>query len=185
MLANFSAKKSEKQVDTFWKKSFILIGSVFAIMFILTAALVFKTHMAKQKLQEAKDYNESPTIMFQLADYDRCVTMMAAGSDRYASYTNMNNAIETYPIYNDSLVSPIMRCASGLAEIEISSFDAEAGKVSFTATADNVENINRFIAKLYDEDIFMDVDYTGYTYNNTDDIWDIHVTCTLAESAGR
>jgi|GEM_PF-4094072 len=29
------------------------------------------------------------------------------------------------------------------------------------------------------------VDYTGYSYVESDELWDIHVTCTLAESAGR
>ena len=184
MLTNFSVKRA-KETDAFWKKSFILIGSVFVIMFIVTAALLFRSHMAKQKLKKVKEYNESPVIMFQLADYARCVTLMAAGSDRYASYTNMNNAIDTYPIFNDKLTGPIGRCAAGLADIEISSFNAEAGQVSFTATADNVENINKFIARLFEEAIFNDVYYTGSSSKQTENRWDIHVTCTLSEGAGR
>ena len=184
MLKNFSVKK-KKQADAFWKKSFILIGAVFAIMFVLTAAVIFKNHLEKKELERVKEYNESPAVMFQLADYDRCVVLMAAGYDRYASYTNMNNAINTYPIFNNKLTDPIEACASGLAKIEISSFDAEAGQVSFTATADNVENINKFIGKLFEEKIFNDVNYTGYSYNSSEDVWDIHVTCTLSEGAGR
>jgi hypothetical protein len=154
-------------------------------MFVLTAAVIFKNHLEKKELERVKEYNESPAVMFQLADYDRCVVLMAAGYDRYASYTNMNNAINTYPIFNNKLTDPIEACASGLAKIEISSFDAEAGQVSFTATADNVENINKFIGKLFEEKIFNDVNYTGYSYNSSEDVWDIHVTCTLSEGAGR
>ena len=184
MLKNFSVKK-KTVTDEFWKKSLILISSTFVIMFVLTAAVIFKNKLEKRKLDEVKEYNESPTVQFQLAEYDRCVKQMAAGYDRYASYANMNNAINTYPIFNEKLTSPIQRCATGLAEIEISSFDAQAGQVSFTATADNVENINKFIARLFEESIFMDVNYTGYSYNNSDKLWDIHVTCTLSEGAGR
>ncbi len=184
LLTKVTTKKA-KQKDEFWKKSFILIGSVFAIMFLLTAFVVFKKITAQQKLDAVIEENESPATLFALAEYDRNVALLAEGSNRYASYTNINNAVYTYPIFNDKLTKPIYDCANGLAEIEISSFDAEAGNVSFTATAENVENINKFIAKISGEAIFNQVNYTGYTYNSSENVWDIHVTCTLAESAGR
>ncbi len=184
MLAHFSARKA-KATDTFWKKSFVLIGSVFFVMLITTAVFVFGSYTAKHELEEIKEYNESPALMFQLADYARCVELIADGSNRLASYENVNNAVESYPIFNANLTEPITRCASGLAETEISSFDAQAGIVSFTAAADNVENINQFVGRLMAEEIFMNVNYTGYSYNSASKKWDIHVSCTLAESAGR
>ena len=54
-----------------------------------------------------------------------------------------------------------------------------------TARADTVDNINKFIRKLCNVDIFNSVDYTGYSYVDSEAMWDIHVSCTLAESAGR
>ena len=49
------------------------------------------------------------------------------------------------------------------------------------ATAEDVEKINKFIARLLAMDIFELVDYTGYTKNEADNTWSIHVVCTLAE----
>ena len=31
----------------------------------------------------------------------------------------------------------------------------------------------------------MNVDHTGYTYDESEKMYDIHVDCTLAESVGR
>ena len=49
----------------------------------------------------------------------------------------------------------------------------------------SVDDINVFIKALTNEDIFCAVDYTGYSFNEAEGMWDIHVTVTLAESAGR
>ena len=73
----------------------------------------------------------------------------------------------------------------GLQPVTFDSFDADLGVLTMTARADTVDNINKFIRNLCGEDIFSNVDYTGYSYVESDELWMIHVTCTLAESAGR
>jgi hypothetical protein len=37
-----------------------------------------------------------------------------------------------------------------------------------------------FIADLLDMDIFENVDYTGYSWNESDGTWSIKVICTLS-----
>ncbi|MBP3296498.1 MAG: hypothetical protein J6M27_07940, partial [Lachnospiraceae bacterium] len=65
--------------------------------------------------------------------------------------------------------------------VVIDSYSAESGILEVVATAEDVEKINRFIARLLAMDIFELVDYTGYTQNEGDGTWSIHVVCTLAE----
>ena len=110
---------------------------------------------------------------------------MTEGSDRYNSYINIKNAVETYPVFNDKIREPLERCATGYAEIEITSFDAVAGVLSFTANSERVQDINKFISRIQSEDIFSSVSYSGYSLNSNNNTWNIHVSCTLAESAGR
>ena len=71
------------------------------------------------------------------------------------------------------------------SKIEILSFNAEEGKVTFSAKSDNVNDIYKYIDKRLAEEIFMNVDHTGYTYDESEKMYDIHVDCTLAESVGR
>jgi hypothetical protein len=69
--------------------------------------------------------------------------------------------------------------------VTFESFQADEGLVTVTAKAENVDDINKFIRELNGEDIFNKVDYTGYSYDEQTQLWDIHVTCTLTEAAGR
>ncbi len=185
LLTAFSSLKKEKKVDAFWQKSFILIGVVFVIMLALTVVFVLQKKKTEAELEDLKAYNENPATMMNLAMYDQAVNGMTEGSDRYNSYINVKNAVETYPVFNDKIREPLERCATGYAEIEITSFDAVAGVLSFTANSERVQDINKFIARIQSEDIFSSVSYSGYSLNSGDNTWNIHVSCTLAESAGR
>ena len=185
MLSNYSTKKSEKKVDDFWRKSILLISVVAVLMIGLTVWAVLNEKKTADELDTLKQYNENPATLMQLGVYDAAVAGITEGSDRYYSYTNIINAVESYPIFNAKIIEPLERCAMGYAELEITSFDAVAGSLSFTANSERVQDINKFIARIQEEDTFSSVSYSGYSLNGSDNTWNIHVTCILAESAGR
>ncbi len=185
ILTNFNAKKKEKKVDVFWRNSFILIGVIFAVMLCITILVNVRAGKTEEELEGVRAYNENPATLMQLGVYEQAVTDMQEGSDGYNSYINVKNAVETFPIFNENIREPLERCASGYAEIELTSFDAVAGVLSFTANSERVQDINKFIARIQDEDIFSSVSYSGYSLNANNNTWNIHVSCTLAESAGR
>jgi hypothetical protein len=83
------------------------------------------------------------------------------------------------------VIQLIDTCASNYVTVQFGSFDADSGRVILTAEAENVDDINKFIRELNSQDIFQKVDYTGYSYDTTAKLWDINVTCTLTEAAGR
>ena len=172
-------------MDAFWKKSIILISLIFIIMLGITILVNVKKNQLEEELDRVQTYNENPATMMQLALYDTAVEEIKEGSDRYNSYVNVKNAVETFPIFNEKIREPLERCAVGYAEIEITSFDAVAGSLSFTANSERVQDINKFIARIQEESIFSSVSYSGYSINAKDNSWNIHVTCILAESAGR
>ncbi|MCR4642552.1 MAG: hypothetical protein K5697_11055 [Lachnospiraceae bacterium] len=185
LLSAYGAIRNRKKVDAFWKKSFVLMGSVAGVMIGLTVWAVLSEKKTEEALEEVKSYNESPQMLMQLGLYEAAAAGIAEGSDRYASYVNVRNAVETFPVFTDAIRDPVEECARGCADVELTSFDAVAGALSFTARADRVQDINRFIASLQEEEIFSTVSYSGYSLNNRDGKWNIHVTCILAEGAGR
>ena len=93
--------------------------------------------------------------------------------------------VATYPVATDDVISIIRVCAAGYASVEITGFNAEAGSLDLTAKAAEVDMIKEYIYRLMDEKIFSDVHYTGYHFDESTQLWNIDVTCTLAESAGR
>ena len=167
------------------KKYVISVIATLAVMLVgLGIAITFRL-IQQSKYDEAKSYNNSPTVLMQSAEYDAAVEKRDTMLAKYNSINTVVETIDSYPVCNDDVIATIEETARGYAKIEILSFDAEEGRVTFSAKADDVNDIYKYIDKLLEEDIFMNVDHTGYTYSETDKLYDIHVICTLAESVGR
>ena len=185
-LTHFSVKDdAEEKMDPQIKKYVISVIATLAVMLVgLGIAITFRL-IQQSKYDEAKNYNNSPTVLMQSAEYDAAVEKRDAMLAKYNSINTVVETIDSYPVCNDDVIATIEETARGYAKIEILSFDAEEGRVTFSAKADDVNDIYKYIDKLLEEDIFMNVDHTGYTYSETDKLYDIHVICTLAESVGR
>ena len=185
-LTNFSMKKENaKEIDPRTKKRIIIVATTFILMLVLMGVALTLRLIRESKYNEAKDYNKSPSVMMQAMSYDDVTEKRDAMLAKYNSINTVVETIESYPVCNDDVINTIEETARGYADIEILSFDAEQGKVTFSAKAENVNDIYKYIDKLLEEDIFMTVDHTGYSYDESTALYDIHVNCTLAESVGR
>ena len=183
-LTNFSMKKSaDSAFDNRIKKYVLLIAAVFVVMFVVFLVTLGLRLVRSAKLKELQDYND--TVAPQAMFYDMEALRRDELSAKYNSINSVVQTIESYPVGSDEVISILERTAQGYAQIEISSFDANAGKISFTATSQNVNDIYKYIDRLLEEDIFQSVEHTGYTYDSSKDCYNIYVDCTLAESAGR
>ncbi len=180
-LYNSSKKKSNKESGS-KTGIFIIVGAV-ALMGIILAASLTVRLLKHRELDKAKEANESMELM--VLEYDMVTARNSFISSQYNSIVGLDENIMTYPVCNTDVMNLITKCAGNYADVSFDSFDADSGIVSFTATSKTVNEINLFIAELTKQDIFSRVDYSGYSYQENTENYDIHVTCTLAESAGR
>ena len=178
-------RKKQKKGGIPGLKYIIGIAVLAFVLLIITIAMALTMMSKKAQLKELEDYNTSPTVMFGTAEFDTV-------SERNNFLERQNNAIAnveanliTYPLGNTDVVKVFDKCALGYAEVSYESFDAVNGTIRIDAKADNVDDINKFIKKLMEEAIFSEVNYTGYEWSDNEAKWNISVTCTLAESAGR
>lgn len=163
----------------------ILILSTLAVMLIFLAASLTARNMKKKSLNEMKEYNEDPVNQMEVARYNVLMEQNTYLQSQYNAISGIEENIYTYPVCNDNVTKVIDQCAVLYAEVTYESFDADMGVITMVAKSDTVDNINLFIKALCKEDIFSNVDYTGYSFIENENMWDIHVLCTLAESAGR
>ena len=185
-LTHFSLKKEEeKSIDPATKKRIITIGATLIVMLVAFGVCLTMRLIREAIYDDAKSYNKSPSVVMQAMAYDEAVEKRDSMLAKYNSINTVVETIESYPVCNDDVIEIIEETARGYAEIEILSFDADQGKVTFSAKAGNVNDIYKYIDKLLTEKIFMQVDHTGYSYDESTDLYDIHVNCTLAESVGR
>lgn len=182
-LTLYSASKKKSNEETGSKTGiYIIIGAV-ALMGIILATSLTVRLIKHRELQDAKDANEA--MEMQVLEYDMITARNSFISSQYSSIVGLDENIMTYPVCNTEVRNLINKCAGKYADVSFESFDADSGVVSFTATSKTVDEINLFIAELNKQDIFNSVDYSGYSYQENSGSWDIHVNCTLAESAGR
>lgn len=182
---NANKKKTKKENSGVNLKSFIGIGVTLAVMLVILAVCATMRMSKKRELKKLTDYNENPMTIMDVARYDALLERNSFLVAQYNAIENIDENILTYPLGNNTVMEVINGCAARYAEVTFESFNADEGTIQFVAKSDTVDNINVFIKNLTEKEIFSSVDYTGYTYQEETGMWDIHVSCTLAEAAGR
>jgi hypothetical protein len=185
ILNQLGGKKRKKDNAAGSGKGFLIIGITFAVAVLATLGCFFYKLMKQQELDALEDEINNPTVLAQLDEYDTLVVRNSFLTSQYNAIADIDENLYTYPVCDDDILKVFTKCAGSLATVQFESFDANSGIVSITAKSDTVDNINVFIRALCNEDIFKTVDYTGYSYDSQTELWNINVTCTLTESAGR
>ena len=167
-------------------KRSIPVAILTAILLLVTVfMLVVRLNTAK-RLRELEDYNSRPDVIQSAMEYDAFITRSSRNGAVQGGVDLLNTYIETYPVPDSSINNKILDAASKHnVTVEFSSYDSGSGVFSTTASSPIVENINMFIADLLDMDIFENVDYTGYSWNESDGAWSIKVICTLSGQSAK
>ena len=88
--------------------------------------------------------------------------------------------LKSYPKVDKTVVDHVKKIAAGNVDVSVQSYDGSTGNVQLVAYAQDVKKIPEFVEGLLENPIFREVDYTGYTYDSTNDRWNIHVSCIMA-----
>ena len=152
------------------------------VLLIVTIVLLIMMGQKKKELETLQAYNMQPSVVESAAKYDQLLQEAGKLGRAQGAVDLLKKYRDTYPI-PDSSINQTVTDAAGQEDVEVKfgSYSAANGVLEMVATAEDVEKINRFIARLLAMDIFELVDYTGYTKNEADGTWSIHVVCTLAE----
>ncbi|MBR6329986.1 MAG: hypothetical protein IKR68_10145 [Lachnospiraceae bacterium] len=178
-------KKRSKSVGLAAKKYIIALGALALVMLTATVALVLVRLGREGALSRLDAYNNSPEVLFAVAEHDNISERNYFLNQQIEAIKLVEDDMRTFPLGDTDVLKVFDRCALGYADVEYEAFDAESGTITISAEAENVDLINQFIKRLTEERIFSKVDYTGYNWEPSVSKWNIHVTCTLAESAGR
>ncbi|MBR0146020.1 MAG: hypothetical protein IJM25_05080 [Eubacterium sp.] len=185
-LSYFNAKDEEKPaMDPKTRSRIISVIVTFIVMAVAMGIALTMRLIRNSQYNEVHDYNSKPSTKLQVMAYDEAVTKRDSMLAKYNAILFVSESVKSYPLCNKDIVQILEDTAKGYAEIEMNNFNAETGKVGFTAKADNVNDIYLYIDRLLNEKIFMTVTHTGYTYDNKTGLYNIHVECTLAEEVGR
>ncbi|MCR4793266.1 MAG: hypothetical protein K5871_10980 [Lachnospiraceae bacterium] len=165
-------------------KKGIPVAILTGVLLIITLFLLAVRISTANRLSKLEQYNNKPEVIQGSMQYDALVTRSGRYGDRQGGVDLLREYIDSYPIPDSSINKQISEAArSEDVTIEFNSYNADSGVFATTASSSEVEKIHKFIARLLEMDIFEDVDYTGYTWNDGDGTWSIKVICTLSGQA--
>lgn len=184
-VARYRIKEKRRKYSPNFVRAVSTISIVFLIMLIAMVTFVSVRFIKQAKLNKLENYNCDPIILMDVLEYDRYAERNDFLKKEYWAINELKENIATYPCGNTTILNVINECAAGYADVKFESFDRESGRISMTATAPLVDDINKFIKRLTEREEFCKVDYTGYEFDETNNMWLIKVNCILAEGAGR
>ncbi len=152
------------------------------VLSVISVSLFAMLQEKDKKLSKLEKYNNSDEVIEAAAKYEDMMTSIEIYGQAQGSADLLEAFIESYPTPDSSVNTAIEDAAKEKdVKVEFDSYSADTGILSLIATGADVEKINLFIASLMELDILQNVDYTGYTQNESDGTWSINVVCTLAE----
>ena len=177
-------KKSSAKYATKKNVLKVIIPYVIASLILLIASVAVLVVMIGKsaKLAALRKYNTDETVVASAAEYDELVSEAEMLGYAQGSADLLKEYIDSYPKPDSEVNEAISRAARDEnVQVSYDSYAASTGLLNLVATGKTVEKINKFIANLMALDVFEHVDYTGYSFNESDNTWSINVTCTLAE----
>ncbi len=182
-ITRYQSKKTEKK-DTSNVKYFVILGITVFVMGIVFLLAFLHRKNKENELERLQDYNNNPTILSQVDEFDELTRRNSFLVGQYLSIANINENLDTYPWATSKLQDKIFKMSKGYATVSITSCNADSGTTNMSVTAEDPQVINEFITILMKQDIFHDVTYTGYSYSS-ENLYQVNVSCTLEEAVGR
>ena len=173
---------SEKEKKNREKRRKLLpVAALAAVMFVAVSVVGIRILYLNIKLKQVQAFNTREDVVESCRIYDETKIERDASLEFGNSMEQLTGRILDYPRVDSETEQIVAACAvNNMVEVEISSYNADGGTLSFDTSADRVERIHQFADQLRQRDIFAAVRYTGYT-QDSDGNWSVKVNCTMAD----
>lgn len=164
-------------------KNWSLVVGVALIMIIIMIVLGVQYFSNSARIDVANAYLTNPTVAQEKAEYEQLLSSNELTTQQITYVQGVKKAIQSYPLCNSQVLEDFEACVDGLAKVSVTSFDSASGTMTTAMTAEDVQDINQLVTRLIEDDMFTNIEYTGYTYN--ENAWTVNVVFTLSASVGR
>lgn len=158
---------------------------VLVICIVITVFLGSKYISANRELKRLQDIMQDAEMVESHTTYELADANIKKMEQKMQEAEDMWEHLMSYPTFYSGIKNVLSECAESEVTLEIKSFNRDSGVLTFSASAENVIEINGFIGRLKEQEMFESVEYSGYTLDAGKDSYSIHVVCAMAESAGR
>lgn len=185
LITGYNRKKGKnKSKFTFLKEYRLLIISL-VVMIVLSSASAIYMFVLNNNVASLKKQIKAPIFVKNYQEAVKLEKKVNKLLSRCNEIDNIVALLATYPKASSAVSDKLVEISTGSIDIEITAYDANTGILNFIATSKDNMQINYFIQRLSDSNLFSNVTYSGYSYQNEAATYSIHVQCYLASDAGR
>ena len=116
---------------------------------------------------------------------DELQSQIAVQEQLNAAVTQAAAAAASYPYMNQQVYQAVQNACPASLTAVLQSYAADSGSLDLAVTALNAADISHFIDNLYGTDLFLKVNYTGYSYMEDSMMYTANVICYLHSQAGK
>lgn len=177
------SKGNQKKRELF---RLILPGAVTLGICLIITVLLGNGYLSKSsELQKLERMMQEEETVRAYAGYQLSTASIQAMEEKISVVEQTWDHLMSYPALNTSVEQVLKECAGSNAFMELTSFHRDSGVLTLNAWAKTALQVSQFIDRLQSQELFESVEYSGYTYDEENSSYSIHVICCLAEGAGR
>ena len=168
-----------------------LVKSLIPIMVALLVCggaaglVVAYNNLLQKKADELSAYLLDDDNIEQVIKSEELQLELTILTNRVMQAGNVKEALASYPRLNSKVERAIINAGQTNFSTTIKSYDGNKGGLNLKALLKRPEDINEYISSLQKLDLFRKVEYSGYTYNEFDNVYEVNIICYLNENAGR
>lgn len=164
-------------------KNWSIVVGVALIMIIIIVVLGVQYFTNSARIDTAQAYLTNERVAQEKEEYEQLLYSNELTYRQITYVQGVKEAILSYPLCDSKVLEDFEACVDGLAEVEVTSFDSASGTMTTAMTAEDVAQIHLLVTHMIENEMFTNIEYTGYTYNNN--AWTVNVVFTLSTSVGR
>ena len=165
-------------------KNLVILGILLIVMVISSVALIVRNLILTKSIDEVSKILNNANNQEMLAKINAIQSDAQGLENKINDIEKTKSAILTYPIYNSKVRDIILSCQDSVTSLNIISFDAKSGIIRIEARCVGANYTHSLVDKLNATGIFTNIEYNGYNYDTSSNVYKVNVDCTLKESIG-
>lgn len=178
LLALKDQEKADKSIGEFAKRLVpvaVLLGAciVGAVGLAVAANIrMMKAAELSEYLTDAQRLSEKQQVEILRRDIGNMERMLQETEQ-------IKNMKDSYPLVDSKATDRIRQAAEYDMDVRVLSYNAGAGELRLYINTPIVDSVNQYISTLKNTDMFVDVNYVGYSYLESTGRYQVEVSCTM------
>lgn len=173
-------QKEEEKGKAHFGKELIAPAVTLGLCLVLFAGITGWNAVTSSKIQKVESWIEDDTVQEEYQEAESRKLYSASLSQAIRQVDRMEKNLSTYPKLTDSVIREIEDVSGRDMDVRIQGLDIATGTLSFDAVSRQVIDIPGYVSRLKDTGLFEEVNYTGYTYGDSE--YTLSLSCILKEA---